>query len=64
MVYKSTVNGYRIYELDKKECEINYKLYPTYVCYREDDREHIGDCNYTENECSSYLDMGIWCINH
>lgn len=64
MFYKSTLNGYRIYELDKKECENNYKPFPTYVCYLEDDHEHIGDVRYTENECPSYFDMGVWCLNN
>ena len=64
MFYRSTINGYIICELDKQECEHNFKQFPTYVCYKKDDHKHIGLLSYTEYERSSYVQMGIWCLNN
>ena len=54
------VNNYGVYELDKRECEENYRDYPTFVAWDWRDTESVGDMYLTENESGTLEEMDEW----
>ena len=55
---------YGIYELDKKECETNYRLYPTFVAWDWRYPEDVGCISLSENETETLDEMIEWCKEH
>lgn len=56
-----TQGNFRIYELDKEECKIHGREYPTLVCWDKDDHEDIGNMSLTKNESETLEEMIKWC---
>ena len=64
MKFVKSVGDFRIYELNPKECDRHYRVYPTFVCWEErlgTTNPDIGDLDYSENESETLKEMTEWC---
>lgn len=58
---KLKIGNWGIYELDEKECEQNWRFYPTYCTWDWRYPETVGNMYATENESATLEDAIKWC---
>lgn len=59
-----TINDFKIYELTKRECDANYRVYPLYVCWHKTNYRALKNMRFVEYEAETLNEMICWCNTH